>query len=60
MSSLNNYRARARTFNPPESAYHQAALRMQAAFEAVGAATILATPPATHAITLQMQAATRF
>ena len=25
-------------FNPPESAYHQAALRMRAAFEAVRAA----------------------
>ena len=27
-------------FNPPESAYHQAALRMRAAFEAVRAAKI--------------------
>jgi hypothetical protein len=29
-----------RTFNPPGSAYHQAALRMRAAFEAVRAAKI--------------------
>ena len=47
-----------RTFNPPGSAYHQVALRMRAAFEAVRAAKILAAPPATHAITLQMRAAT--